>query len=179
MSSPSSSKKNLPPKRQAPAMRPVKPPLSTVSFSNFIYVLVALLALTAAYFSYRTLQIKTEVGGWWNLALGKRPNYMAPPEGRHPDKIGKHANDDTVESRIEALAEALGIKSNDLASAIAVAVKEYVPPASLSSIASSQTGDAVDAMITETPEKGQGQAAGQPKKGEAGWMDTLVGLDEP
>ena len=42
-------------------MRPVKPPLSTVSFSNFIYVLVALLALTAAYFSYRTLQIKTEV----------------------------------------------------------------------------------------------------------------------
>ena len=61
MSSPSSSKKNLPPKRQEPAMRPVKPPLSTVSFSNFIYVLVALLALTAAYFSYRTLQIKTEV----------------------------------------------------------------------------------------------------------------------
>ena len=176
-------------------MRPVKPPLSTVSFSNFIYVLVALLALTAAYFSYRTLQIKTEVranasllsqttrlttspsqvGGWWNLALGKRPNYMEPPEGRHPDKIGKHANDETVESRIEALAEALGIKSNDLASAIAVAVKEYVPPASLSSIASSQTGDAVEAMITETPEKGQGQ----PKKGEAGWMDTLVGLDEP
>ncbi|TRM66603.1 hypothetical protein BD626DRAFT_483216 [Schizophyllum amplum] len=185
MSSPKS-KKNLPPPRKGPVTRPVDAPLSKTNFSTFIYALFAILMLITAYYSYRTVQIKTEVGGWWNLAMGKRPNYMQTPEGRDPDKIGHHAGDETVESRINALADALGLQSKDLASAIAVAVKEHVPPASLSSVAASQTGDAVEAMITETPVSTAAAGQATAKKGEAGWMegvagmaDTFVGMDEP
>lgn len=46
----------------------------------------------------------------------------------------------TVEQRINDLASALGMPSKDLASAIAVAVHKYVPPATLSSVAAHQTG---------------------------------------
>lgn len=53
---------------------------------------------------------------------------------------GGERNDLTVEDRINELAAALGMPTKDLAAAIAVAVHEYVPPASMSSIAASQTG---------------------------------------
>lgn len=52
-----------------------------------------------------------------------------------------------VERRINELAAALGIPSKDLASAIAGAVREYVPRASLSSIAAHQTGYAVSQLF--------------------------------
>jgi hypothetical protein len=55
-----------------------------------------------------------------------------------------------VEDRINALASALGIPSKELASAIAVAVREHVPPASLSSIAAKETGSVVDALLKGT-----------------------------
>ena len=58
--------------------------------------------------------------------------------------------DDSVEKRINDLAEALGIPSKDLAGAIAVAVREYVPPASLSSVAAEETGEIVQEMLKGT-----------------------------
>ena len=57
---------------------------------------------------------------------------VTPTAGRRADT--------TVEEKIDELASALGVPSKDLASAIASAVHEYVPPATISSVAAHQTG---------------------------------------
>ncbi|KDR79122.1 hypothetical protein GALMADRAFT_242994 [Galerina marginata CBS 339.88] len=67
---------NLPPERKSQSMRKIVTPLSKVSLGTLIYVLVGLAALLSAYYGYREVQYKTAVGGWWNLALGRRPPEM-------------------------------------------------------------------------------------------------------
>lgn len=89
-----------------------------------------------------------------------------------------------VEDKINALAEALGMPPQDLAKAIAVAVREYVPPASLSSIKQRETGKpAVDELLRGNGE-GKTVEADEPEStGIVGGvfrnMDSFVGLDEP
>ncbi|KAG6833154.1 hypothetical protein H0H87_010541 [Tephrocybe sp. NHM501043] len=146
---------NLPPPRTSPPLKPVSPPLSNTRLNRLIYLLIFLSALLSAYYSYRITQYKAEVGGWWNLALGRRPPQVQTGQGdtgnfhkgngRKREMRGEH--EESVEDRINALARALGMPSKDLASAIAVAVREYVPPASLSSVAAKETGPAVQEML--------------------------------
>jgi hypothetical protein len=90
----------------------------------------------------------------------------------------------SVEDRINELADALGMPSGDLASAIAVAVREFVPPASLSSIsaAAKETGGThlVDQLLGE--QKNEAAAAAQATDAAAGVgsiLDRVVGMDEP
>jgi hypothetical protein len=65
--------------------------------------------------------------------------------------MGKHpivaARVESVEDRINGLATALGIPSKELASALAGLVRQYVPPASLSSIAAKETGEVVESLL--------------------------------
>ena len=161
-------KQNLPPPRiKRKATKPVTPPLASTRLHRLIYVLVLLTSLLGLYYTYRLAQWKAEVGGWWSLALGKRPPQLktsGPGSGESLDSMesnlkkkwnwrgwnGRKESDrpsETVEDRINALALALGMPSRELASAIAVAVREYVPPASLSSIAAKETGSVVDALV--------------------------------
>ena len=74
--------------------------------------------------------------------LGKKPpTAMQTNSGGSGGQTGvKGRIELSVEERINELASALGMPSKDLASAIANAVREYVPPASLSSISAHQTG---------------------------------------
>jgi hypothetical protein len=75
--------------------------------------------------------------------------------------------------------------SNDLASAIAVAVREYVPPASLSSISAAaaqetgKTSGLVDELLGE--DKGENAKPNdEPQSGGfTGILDKVVGVDEP
>ncbi|KAF7324597.1 hypothetical protein MKEN_00501000 [Mycena kentingensis (nom. inval.)] len=182
---------NLPPKRKGPALRPVDAPLSKTRLNRLIYLLLLLSTLLSAYYGWRIMQWKTEVGGWWNLALGKKPDHVltsdSPPKSQR--KLSKHRSD-AVEDRITALAKELGIPSRDLASAIAVAVKQHIPPASLSSIAAHQTGEAVSAMLKASEEDSK-VAQGKPQgdeddEGSAGIVGSVaegvgafVGMDEP
>lgn len=55
--------------------------------------------------------------------------------------------EESVEDRINGLARVLGIPSKELASAIAGAVRQYAPPASLSSIAAKETGEVVESLL--------------------------------
>ncbi|KAJ7075248.1 hypothetical protein B0H15DRAFT_917046 [Mycena belliarum] len=188
MTSSSMDTDNLPPKRTSPSMRNVSKPLESTRLNRLIYLLLLLSTLLSAYYGYRVLQWKTEVGGWWNLALGKRPpphrfdmdrtsSKYASPKGRGR---GKH---EEVEDRINALADALGMPKKDLASAIAGAVKAYVPPASLSSVAAHQTGEAVDALLKGVDKKEDAEPEPQQDAeaagGVGGMMGTFVGMDEP
>ncbi|KAJ3721966.1 hypothetical protein EV361DRAFT_6623 [Lentinula raphanica] len=183
-SSRSSTKANLPPKRQGKLLQRSQPPLKNTRLTNLIYILVILSTLLTAFYSYRMLQWKSEVGGWWNLALGKKP----PAAQTTPVDVGSQRqgrrSEEGVEDRINALAEALGMPPNDLAKAIAVAVREYVPPASLSSIKERETGKpAVEELL-------RGNGEGKPVEGSKPTstgvvegvfrnMDSFVGLDEP
>lgn len=178
--------------------KPVSPPLSSTRLPKLIYILILLTSLLGLYYSYRIAQWKTEVGGWWNLALGERPPQVNPSDGMGSKRSwrGKveHSNrGETVEDRINALASALGMPSRELASAIAIAVREYVPPASLSSITAKETGNVVEALIKGTQDA-DAQKVEERSKGNAGSEDALgtgvvegivngmgsfVGMDEP
>ncbi|KAJ8073518.1 hypothetical protein PM082_011794 [Marasmius tenuissimus] len=184
-SQPKANSKDLPPKRSGKAIRPVKPPLHSASLNKFIYTLVLLSTLVTAYYSYRVVQWKTEVGGWWNLATGKSPEQVLHNQGSGKQYQGRPSGTrnehDSVEDRINALATALGMPPKDLAKAIAGAVREYVPPASLSSIRERETaGPAVDVLlgVKDAPPGSQSQPA-QEKAATGGGsvMDSFVGDD--
>jgi hypothetical protein len=135
------------------ALPPVSPPLKTTRLSHLIFVLLLLTALLGAYYSYRYAQYRSRIGGWWDIALGRWPQpEQAPVE--HPSY-----RPSSVEDKINDLAKVLGMPSKDLASAIAVAVRNYAPPASLSSAAAKETGPVVQALLQEFPVNGRDPAS--------------------
>jgi len=188
------SQKDLPPPRQRKALRPVSKPLSNTRLTSLIYYIAGIALLIGAFYAWRITQWKAEAGGWWNLALGKRPPQMQAQGGggakgrpgafgggrgsRSGGGGGRAGGKGDVEDRINDLAEILGLKPTDLASAISGAVKEHVAPATLSSISSSASAagaakTAVDALVGEEAQD-EGIAAGM-----ANTMGSIVGLDEP
>jgi len=177
------------------ALRRVSPPLSSLSLNKLVYILALFAVLLTAFYSYRIVQYKSQVGGWWNLALGKRPPQLQD-ENRSPGSnsnqqpsgkkwwVGKSSDSgrfEGVEDRINALAKALGMPPKELASAIAGAVKEYVPPASLSSMSSAaakQTGrNAETANILWAEGEGEEGKGGDGAMGDV--LGSMVGIDEP
>ena len=182
---PANSSSDLPPPRsRKKALRPVQKPLSNTRLTSVIYILVATSVLLGAFYAYRITVWKTEVGGWWNLMVGKKPPQMrtesdAQARGAGTYQTGSGKGD--VEFHINQLASIFGIQPTDLASAISGAVKDHVAPKTLSSISSSASAKgaektAAQALFDDSPEK-QGDAGGN-----GGIMETfeaVVGMDEP
>ncbi|CAE6514658.1 unnamed protein product [Rhizoctonia solani] len=191
---------HLPPKREGKATQDVKPPLSGTNLSTIIYVLAALGFLWAGLSAYRVAQLKADAGGWYNLALGKRPDTGAPMKGnphvgslgRRPDTgapmkgnphVGTHKSSTHntgpkgIEQRIRALADELGIHPRELASAI----RPLMPTASASSISAEASAtpmaDAVIGVLASDDPSGGPQAGNAPSAFPD--LGTLVGLDDP
>lgn len=191
MSSTPAAKEDLPPKRQGKRLQRVEPPLKSTRLTNLIYLLVLLSTLLTAFYSYRLVQWKSDVGGWSNLALGRNPpRAQATPviesQTVHRRRRGEqNTGDAEVEDKINALAEALGMPSQDLARAIAAAVREYVPPASLSSIKERETGKpAVEELLRgegegKTVESHMAEPTIGVVEGVVNKLDSFVGFDEP
>jgi hypothetical protein len=135
-----------------------------------------------AFYSYRIVQYKSQVDGWWNLALGKNPSQLQDHGKSSSTLRGRrwwgrtsgsgNAGGSDVEDRLNALAEALGIPPKELASAIAGVVKEHVPPASISSMAAKETGQTVKVLLNQDQE-----ATGAP--GSDFGLGGMVGTEEP
>ncbi|CAE6352315.1 unnamed protein product [Rhizoctonia solani] len=171
---------NLPPKREGKATQDVRAPLSGTSLSTVIYALAALGLIWAGLSAYRIAQLKADSGGWYNLALGRRPDTGAPMKGNPHVGSHKTSTHNTgakgVEGRIRALADELGIHPRELASAI----RPLMPTASASSISAEASAtpmaDAVIGVLASEDPSGEQQgnaASGFPDLG------TLVGLDDP
>lgn len=124
--------------------------------------------------------------------LGKKPPEMqasgtSSSSGGYTHVNTGDADSGSVESHIMALALALGMPTHELASAIASAVRSYVPPASLSSIKAHETGDAVKVLLQEpaaTAGGGSGaweaaSTASGVVEGVVSGMENFVGMDEP
>jgi len=186
------SKSDLPPPRDRKMLRPVSPPLSNTPLHRFNYYIALAAVIFFAIYAWRITQWKAEAGSWWNLVLGKKPpafrNVQSGAEGYNPPaggSAGVKSSGASVEDRINELASALGMPSKDLASAIADAVREYVPPASISSIAASQTGEAVQWLVDPThasdaeAESAVTATATRGLKAVASAFEAAVGLDEP
>ena len=168
---------DLPPARRSKMLKPVSPPLASTRLYRFIYILLFLTTLLSAFYAYRTVQYKKEVGGWWNLALGKRPPQF------QTERKPAYKGEESVEERINALAKALGMPSKDLAIAIASAVREYVPPASLSSVAAKETGPVVEALVKgRAGDHSEESAEAAESTGVAGrvfsGIENFVGMDQ-
>ncbi|KAH9938803.1 uncharacterized protein BXZ73DRAFT_76311 [Epithele typhae] len=191
---------DLPPAREGKMLRSVSPPFAGTSLRRFNYALaLAALAVLAVY-AYRLVAFKHEVGGWWNLALGRRTPAMREhghghEHGReahyaHGHGYGcrhqhKHEGDGeggdgrtSVESKIEALAAALGVDSPDLARAIGDAVRAHVPPASLSSVAAHEPSGAAVKWLVE-PKEAEASGTGGAAEAVVSAFEAAVGLEGP
>ncbi|KAJ1303779.1 hypothetical protein OPQ81_008202 [Rhizoctonia solani] len=172
---------HLPPKRESKATRDVRAPLSGTSLSTVIYALAALGFLWAALSAYRIAQLKADAGGWYNLALGRRPDTGAPMKGNPHVGTSKTPTHNTgakgIEDRIRALADELGIHPRELASAI----RPLMPTASASSISAEASAtpmaDAVIGVLSSNDPSGGQQGDGTPSTFPD--LGTLVGLDDP
>jgi hypothetical protein len=148
---------------------------------NLIYLLIGLTTLMGAVFWYRIMQYKADIGGWWYLVFGRKPvqaqmwAHSGGSSGGGKENKRRYG-EESVEDRIISLASALGMPSNELASAIASAVRSYVPPASRSSVAAKETGEAVKALFSE-PEESQGDILDSSWLGDI--VEGFVGSDEP
>ena len=133
---------DLPPKRRGKAVRhDVSKPLQHVSFSRVIYLLSIFAVLFTAFYAYRIFQWKAEVGGWWNLAMGKRPPHLDVQadarSGSVPHAGSGTKQDIALESHIHEVASILGMQPTDLASVLRDAVHQHVAPKTVSSLSSS------------------------------------------
>lgn len=159
------------PKRRGKALQPVSKPLQNTSLNTVIYWLAAGTLLVSVFYAYRITQWKADAGGWWNLALGKRPPQMQP--GMHAQNYGGGSvptansgrKDLDLEGHINGIASILGVQPTDLASAISGIVKQNVAPKSLSSLSSSASAasakkTAVDALFAGDSESEKTGGAG-------------------
>ena len=125
------SKDNFPPKRQGKATNhPQSAPLSKASFNSFIYALCTVAVCIIAFYTYRITLMKSQAGGWWNLATGKfrpSPSNSHQYSSKRTAAVAEGINENNVEARISELASAFGIPAATLATAIASAVSAHVP----------------------------------------------------
>ncbi|KAI0047691.1 hypothetical protein FA95DRAFT_1195525 [Auriscalpium vulgare] len=192
------SKTDLPPskpKEDRGVRSGVSPPLSSITFNNFVHAISFVALLFVAWYTYRatTVAVATVKGGVESAAQSPLLTFIGLGSRKAPSASGASTSggadgDSTgaplsVEQRIEELAKALGVPSPDLSSAIAAAVREYVPPASLSSVAQEarRTGssDVVEELVGgRKEEQQQGGGARGGVGGVAGTVGSLVGTDD-
>lgn len=192
----------LPPKRRGKVVRhDVAKPFENIRLTNLVYILVSLSALLMLFYTYRITQYKAEVGGWWNLLLGKKPpQAMGQYDSTQDLGFGsnkksnnrKDAHELGLEDHISSMASILDMQPTDLASAISAAVSEHIAPKSASSLSSSVSASAsaagasapaVDALFNDANPGAEG------KEDEGSPMDTagrvaqaveaVIGFDEP
>jgi len=136
----------------------VKNPLEQVRLTTLVHVLICVLLLVLAWYTYRTIFVAVDAfrsrGGAFSFpstsasasssfsayadpiwrSISKRVSWRSRDYSRFLGFSGRPYAD--VERRVEELADALGVRPLDLANAIADAVHQLVPTEALSSLAS-------------------------------------------
>ncbi|KAI6006433.1 hypothetical protein EDC04DRAFT_2515422, partial [Pisolithus marmoratus] len=111
-------------------LAPVSPPGSKAPFHKFVYVIVLGAALLLAWYAYSMSSfLLHQDAALWRSPLGF-PARVGSNIWDSGDRV-KVVEEETLEGRVNALADVLGIPARD----VARAVKPFVPPASLASMA--------------------------------------------
>lgn len=125
------------PNQQSRGIQNVTAPLYKSSTSSFVYVLSTLAVIIFAWYAYKGVSVASSVVsnaspfGSSSSKSGDVPVNMGERRAEREEGVGGEMS---VERHIEELAKAFGMPSKDLAGAIAGAVREHVPPSSLSSV---------------------------------------------
>jgi hypothetical protein len=136
------------PKEERGVRADVKKPLEQARLAPFLHVLLSILLVCLAWYTYRTTVAAMDV----YKSTGATPLSSAPLSSLYANPVWQFVSKQTsrgmrgiyghskvahpdVERRIEELADALGINRVDFARAIADAVHQFIPRASLSSLA--------------------------------------------
>lgn len=115
--------------------------------------------------------MKTAAGGWWNLALRRRPHDV---RDGYDAFVTDRGGGGKVEDHINSLADALGIPSHELASAIADAVRQHDPHASSSSLSATEAmrSDTATGILVGEDEAQTGTVMGD-------MVNAFAGFDDP
>lgn len=169
------------PNQQSRGIQNVTAPLYKSSTSSFVYVLSTLAVIIFAWYAYKGVSVASGVVS--NASPFGSSSTSSSKSGDVPVNVGERraareegvGGEMSVERHIEELAKAFGMPSKDLAGAIAGAVREHVPPSSLSSVSKKAEKTGGSKILDElTGEAGEGEDA-------ASWTDTLgtvVGMDD-
>lgn len=163
---------DLPPSRpRKEILTPVAPPGHKAPLNYFIYTLVTAALLFMAWYTYIGFvglkQWKEEVG-WWGVTAGRLGRQNT---AHHGSWRGGQEVKGEFEEHLSQLASSLGIPASDVASAI----KPFVPPATLSSLAPQATGGAINILFEKDGKKNQGEGGGSAAEG----LGKVVGFDDP
>ncbi|KAG1878989.1 hypothetical protein F4604DRAFT_585133 [Suillus subluteus] len=138
---------DLPPSRpHKEILTPVTLPGNTTPLRYFIYTLVTIALLSTAWYTYTTavgLKHWKEEVGWWGMFIGRIGRQH---DGLNRDQWRGQEATGELEGHLGQLASALGIHATDLASA----VKPFVPPATLSSLAPQATSEAMKVLLEDS-----------------------------
>jgi len=166
---------DLPSRPRKEILRPVAPPGLKTPFNYFIYTLVTVAFLFAGWYTYITFvglkQWKDEVG-WWGMTVGRSGRQDTIHRGTW--RRGQEVKGE-FEEHLSELASALGIPATHLASAI----KPYVPPATLSSLAPHATGEAMQVLFEEDHKSDRENGGGSVMGSAAESIGKVVGFDDP
>lgn len=105
--------------------------------------MVLLFTMWYTYITAVELKHWKEEVGWWGMSvgrIGRQHDTSYRNQQRGQEVTGE------LEGHFSQLASALGIPATDLASA----VKPFVPPATLSSLAPQATGEAVEVLFEDS-----------------------------
>jgi len=155
---------------------PVAPPGQKAPLNRFIYTLAIIALLFVGWYTYITgmglKQWKDDVG-WWGVAVGR----SGKQDSTHRSLWGgsQKSSKGDVEEHFSQLASALGISAMDVASA----VKPFVPPATLSSLAPRATGEAMKVLFEEDPKRNPGKGGRGAMGSAAEGLGKVVGFDDP
>ncbi|KAG0701480.1 hypothetical protein DFH29DRAFT_1000225 [Suillus ampliporus] len=164
---------DLPPSRpRKELLRHVSPPGYRIPLHYFIYTLMTAALLVAGWYTYITavgLKHWKEEVGLWRMTVGRF--------GRQQNSQWRgQEGEGGLEGHLSQLASALGIPATDVASAI----KPFVPPATLSSLAPRATGEAMKVLFEELHQKEhRGDDSGGSMGSAAEGLGTVVGFDDP
>lgn len=171
------------PNQQSRGIQNVTAPLYKSSTGSFVYVLSAFAVIIFAWYAYKGVSVASSVVSNASPFGSSSSSTPSSKSGDVPVNVGESraareegvGGEMSVERHIEELAKAFGMPSKDLASAIAGAVREHVPPSSLSSVSKKAEKTGGSKVIDEL--------TGEAEEGEdpASWTDTLgtvVGMDD-
>jgi hypothetical protein len=137
----------------------------------FIYTLVTAALLFLGWYTYIGFvglkQWKEDVG-WWGVTVGRLGRQNTAHRGSW--RGGQEVKGE-FEEHLSQLASALGIPASDVASAI----KPFVPPATLSSLAPQATGGAINILFEKDGKRGWGDDGDSAAES----LGKMVGFDDP
>ena len=129
---------------------PVKPPLSDIRLSTILYVIGFLALIYSLWFGYSMAALKLQEAKNLKENIQGEDNTDQPVQQivveNHGETSGSNTN---VEAKIAELAGLLGVPAVAFASAVAEAIKPYIPEASSSSlsIAVKETNSILSAFV--------------------------------